>query len=93
MVGRTRCTCGDGISKTTGTAIDVPDVRPDWGLSVQPHSQGCRQRIEEALAMDIRVKNAKNRMQERGRRVESWHVDREDMSKRRKIDERAGSRP
>ena len=39
------------------------------GLHVQPHSDQCRQRIEKLLEDDVRVKNAKVRLEERGKRV------------------------
>ena len=38
------------------------------GLHVQPHSQACRSRMETHLETDVRVKNAKARLQERARR-------------------------
>ena len=37
------------------------------GLHVQPHSQACRNRAETKLEKDLRVKNAKVRLQERAR--------------------------
>ena len=36
------------------------------GLHVQPHSQACR-RMETKLEKDVRIKNAKVRLQERAR--------------------------
>ena len=39
------------------------------GLHVQPHSDQCRQRIEKLLEVDVRIKNAKVRLEERGKRV------------------------
>ena len=38
------------------------------GLHVQPHTAECRNRMETALSSDIRVKNAKARMEERSAR-------------------------
>ena len=35
---------------------------------MQPHSQACRERIEKELGTDIRIKNAKVRLQERVKR-------------------------
>ena len=41
------------------------------GLHVQPHSQVCRDRLETLLDKDIRVKNAKARLQERGTKLKA----------------------
>ena len=38
------------------------------GLHLQPHSPACRERIEKELSTDIRIKNAKVRLQERVKR-------------------------
>ena len=38
------------------------------GLNTQPHSQQCRGRMEKLLEQDIRIMNAKARLQERQRR-------------------------
>jgi hypothetical protein len=53
------------------------------GLHVQPHSAGCRARMEEVLAKDVRVKNAKARLQERGARV----MNEQGEAKRRRLAE------
>ena len=51
------------------------------GLHVQPHSQACRERMEAALGTDIRIKNAKVRLQER---VKRKAAEEEEKTKRRK---------
>ena len=57
------------------------------GLHIQPHSPECRQRIEGALASDIRVKNAKVRMQERAAKVKADPKEQGDGAKRRKLED------
>ena len=53
------------------------------GLHGQPHSAACRSRMEEALASDIRVKNAKVRLQERGARVQKGKEEVDEKMKRK----------
>ena len=57
------------------------------GLHVQPHSAGCRNRMETALSSDIRVKNAKARMQERSAKMKSSLNEVPDTAKRRKLED------
>ena len=54
------------------------------GLNLQPHSQGCRERMEGLLEKDVRVKNAKVRLQDKARQEK-----REDIApaKRRRLAE------
>ena len=53
------------------------------GLHGQPHSPACRARMEEALASDIRVKNAKVRLQERGERMKKGKGGMDESAKRK----------
>ena len=57
------------------------------GLHVQPHSTECRSRIETALASDIRVRNAKVRMQERSTEIKGDLSEIPDTAKRRKLED------
>ena len=45
------------------------------GLNTQPHSQQCRGRMEKLLEKDIRIMNAKARLQEQQRRQRESDVD------------------
>ena len=54
------------------------------GLHVQPHSQACRERMEALLDADIRIKNAKVRLQERVKRKAE---EDEETLKKKKPDE------
>ena len=54
------------------------------GLHVQPHSQACRERMEALLDADIRIKNAKVRLQERVKRKAE---EDEETTKKKKPDE------
>ena len=57
------------------------------GLHVQPHSAECRNRMETALSSDIRVKNAKARMQERSAKMKRSPDEVPDTAKRRKLED------
>jgi hypothetical protein len=57
------------------------------GINLQPHSPECRQRIEAELASDIRVKNAKVRMQERTTKMKADPKEQGDTGKRRKLED------
>ena len=57
------------------------------GLHVQPHSRECRARMEEILKSDVRIKNAKARMQERTMKVKADSDEKGVMAKRRKLEE------
>jgi hypothetical protein len=59
------------------------------GLHAQPHSQGCRDRLESILEKDIRIKNAKARLQERGTKLKADKGDaaNKDAAKRRRLDD------
>ena len=57
------------------------------GLHVQPHTAGCRARMEQVLESDIRIKNAKIRMQERGRKIKKDEADGENLSKKQKLED------
>ena len=54
------------------------------GLHIQPHSQACRERMEALLDADIRIKNAKVRLQERVKRKAE---EDEEKTKKKKPDE------
>ena len=57
------------------------------GLHVQPHTAECRNRMETALSSDIRVKNAKARMEERSARRKNSPNEVPDTAKRRKLED------
>ena len=60
------------------------------GLHVQPHSQVCRDRLETILDKDIRIKNAKARLQERGAKIKANNettTTNDDNAKRRRLDD------
>jgi hypothetical protein len=57
------------------------------GLHVQPHSQACRARMEANLEKDVRIKNAKVRLQERAAKVKADENDDNDRTKRQKLDD------
>ena len=59
------------------------------GLHVQPHSTACRARMETNLEKDIRVRNARVRMQERTRRstTRSTTDDEVGEAKRRRLED------
>ena len=57
------------------------------GLRVQPHSEECRKRMEELLDKDIRVKNAKVRLQERANKVKGESSEGGNETKRRRLQE------
>ena len=61
------------------------------GLHVQPHSAACRARVETILDADIRVKNAKVRLKERGCKMERKGKDLDEVAKRKldQIEEKA----
>jgi len=58
-------------------------------LKPQPHTSMCRDRMEKILASDIRVKNARARLQERGAKLKATtrNDDDNDRTKRRRLDE------
>jgi hypothetical protein len=59
-------------------------------LKPQPHTSDCRERMEKILATDIRVKNARLRLQERGTKLKAMNTtddDNTDTTKRRRLDE------
>lgn len=60
------------------------------GAGLQPHSQSCRRRMEEALAAGALVKNARIRMQEWNKKVEKAQEDDDNGSKRRRLEEIEG---
>ena len=39
------------------------------GLKPQPHAEHCRRRMEKLLEDDSRIKNAKARLSDKGRRI------------------------
>ena len=47
-------------------------------LKPQPHTSMCRDRMEKILASDIRVKNARARLQERGAKLKATARDDDD---------------
>ena len=57
------------------------------GLHVQPHSEECRRRMEGLLEQDIRVKNAKVRLQERASKVKDNVDEGRHDDKRRRLQE------
>jgi hypothetical protein len=59
------------------------------GLHAQPHSQACRDRLEGILDKDIRIKNAKARLQERGTKLkaEGGGTTSDESTKRRRLDD------
>ena len=60
-------------------------------LRPQPQTNDCRDRVEGILSADIRVKNAKARIQERGTKVKTGNLadnnGDQDNGKRRRLDE------
>jgi hypothetical protein len=57
------------------------------GLHAQPHTAECRARLENALGNDVRIKNAKIKMQERNKKIKQDGAVGENMSKKRKLDD------
>ena len=57
------------------------------GLHVQPHTAECRNSMETVLSSDIRVKNAKARMEERSARRKNSPNEVPDTAKRRKLED------
>ena len=57
------------------------------GLHVQPHTPECRQRLEEVLTSDVRVRNARIRMQERTAKFNANDEEPECAAKRRKLED------
>ncbi len=57
------------------------------GLRLQPHSEECRKRMEELLDKDIRVKNAKVRLQERANKIKEDSSEGGNDAKRRRLQE------
>ena len=57
------------------------------GLRIQPHAEHCRRRMEALLKDDLRIKNAKTRLEERGRRLGEEEPDKDEGKdkKRRKL--------
>ena len=55
------------------------------GLHVQPHTPECRQRLEELLTSDARVRNARIRMQERTAKFNANYEEPKSAAKRRKL--------
>ena len=57
------------------------------GLRIQPHAEHCRRRMEALLKDDLRIKNAKTRLEERGRRLGEEEPDKDEGEdkKRRKL--------
>ena len=41
------------------------------GISLQPHSEGCRKRFEELLKGDAKIQHAKERLQEHKMRIDN----------------------
>jgi hypothetical protein len=62
------------------------------GLHAQPHSQACRDRLEGILEKDIRIKNAKARLRERGMKLKAGGGATTDdtNAKRRRLDDLEG---
>ena len=58
------------------------------GLRIQPHAEHCRKRMEKILEVDLRVKYARARLEERGRKLreERHEPDSEVDQKRRKLE-------
>ena len=57
------------------------------GLHVQPHTLECRQRLEEVLTSDVRVRNARIRMQERTAKFNANDEEPKCAAKRRKLED------
>ena len=57
------------------------------GLHVQPHTVECRARMEQVLESDVRIKNAKIRMQERGRKIKKDEADGENSYKKQRLED------
>ena len=57
------------------------------GMRPQPHAEHCRRRMEKLLEEDLRVKNAKVRLDEQRRRREEKPIAEEDAPKRRKLED------
>jgi hypothetical protein len=62
------------------------------GLHAQPHSQACRDRLETILEKDIRIKNAKARLLERGTKLKASDTTskNDENVKRRRLDDLEG---
>ena len=57
------------------------------GLHVQPHTPECRQRLEEMLTSDVRVRNARIRMQERTAKFNANDKEPKCAAKTRKLED------
>jgi hypothetical protein len=55
------------------------------GLHAQPHAEHCRRRLEKLLEGDLRIKNAKARLREKGKLVRE--ESEEGSAKRRKLED------